>query len=55
VVSFTPEPVYPWVKRPWYPVDRRLGGTQSQSGHSGEEKKSLLLPGTEFHLPHSSE
>jgi hypothetical protein len=33
----------PWLlylqgKCPWYPLDRRLGGSQSQSGHGGEEK-----------------
>jgi hypothetical protein len=31
----------------WYTVDRRLGEPQSQSGHSGEEKNSQLLPGLE--------
>jgi hypothetical protein len=25
-------------KSPWYPLDRRLGGPQSQSGRGGEEK-----------------
>jgi len=34
-------------KRPWYPLDRRLGGPQIQSGHGGEEKNSHLLPGLE--------
>jgi len=32
-------------KSPQYQMDRRLGGTQRQSGHSGKEKKSL--PGIE--------
>jgi len=27
-------------KEPWYPLDRRLGGPQSQSGHGGKEKNS---------------
>jgi hypothetical protein len=27
----------------WYPLDRRLGGPQSQSGRNGEEKKNLAL------------
>jgi hypothetical protein len=28
---------YPQGKRPWYPLDRRSGGPQSQSeGHGGE-------------------
>jgi len=33
VVSFTTRPLYPQ-----YPLDRRLGGPQSQSGRGGEEK-----------------
>jgi hypothetical protein len=38
----------PWLlytqrKSPWYPLDRRLGGPQSCSGHSGEEKNSQTL------------
>jgi hypothetical protein len=32
---------------PWYPLARRLGGPQSQSGRGGEEKNSQLLPGLE--------
>jgi hypothetical protein len=34
----------PLGKNPWYPMDRRLGGSQSQFGCGGEEKKyhSLL-------------
>jgi hypothetical protein len=34
-------------KNPWYPLDRGLGGPQSQSGRGGEEKNSQLLPGLE--------
>jgi len=30
----------PQGKSPWYPLNRRLGGTQSRSGHGGEEKNS---------------
>jgi hypothetical protein len=33
VVSFTPRPLYPQGKRPWYTLDRRLGGPQSRLGH----------------------
>jgi hypothetical protein len=33
-------------KKPWYPLDRRLGGPQSLSGHAGE-KISKPLPGLE--------
>jgi len=32
VGSFTPRPLYPEVKSPWYPSDMRLSGPQSQSG-----------------------
>jgi hypothetical protein len=34
-------PLYPGGKSHRYPLDRRLGGPQSQSGHGGEEKKSF--------------
>jgi hypothetical protein len=33
-----PQPLYPQGKSPWYPLDGRLGGPQSRSGHGGEEK-----------------
>jgi hypothetical protein len=46
MVSFTPRPLYPQGRIPWYPLDRRLGGTQSRSGH-GEGKNSQPLPGLE--------
>jgi hypothetical protein len=46
VVSFTSLPLYPRGYRPRYPLDRRLGGPQSQSGLCGEEK-NLTLPGIE--------
>jgi len=29
--------LYPQGKSPWYPLDRRLGGPQSLSGHGGED------------------
>jgi hypothetical protein len=38
VVSFTPLPLYPQGKGLRYPLDRRLGGPQNQSGRRGEEK-----------------
>jgi hypothetical protein len=47
VVSFTPRPLYPQGKSPWYPLDRGLGGPQSSSGRGGEEKNSHPLPGFE--------
>jgi hypothetical protein len=47
VVSFTPRLLYPHGKSPWYPLDRRLGGSQSRSGRGGEEKNSQPPPGIE--------
>jgi hypothetical protein len=47
VVSFTLRPLYPHGKSPWYPLDRRLGGSQSRSGRSGKEGNSKPLPGLE--------
>jgi hypothetical protein len=38
VVNFTPRPLYPRGKSPRYPLDRRLGGPQSQSERFGEVK-----------------
>jgi hypothetical protein len=32
------------VKSPWYPLDRRMGGSQSRSGRGGEEKNSHPPP-----------
>jgi hypothetical protein len=43
VVSFTPRPLYPQGKSPWYTLDRRLGGLHSRSGVGGEEKNSQLM------------
>jgi hypothetical protein len=40
MVSFTPRPLYRQGKNPWYPLDRRLGGSQSFSGRGGEENSS---------------
>jgi hypothetical protein len=45
VVRFTPPVALHPRKSPWYPLDRRLGGPQSQSGRGGEEKNSQPLPG----------
>jgi len=30
-------------KEPWYPLNRKLGGPQSQSGHFGEDKDLLKI------------
>jgi hypothetical protein len=34
-------------KEPQYPLDRRLGGLQSRSGHGDEEKNSQIPLGIE--------
>jgi hypothetical protein len=47
VVSFTSRPLYPQGKRPWYQLDRRVGGPQNWSGPGGEEKNSQSLLGLE--------
>jgi hypothetical protein len=51
VASFTPRPLYSQRKSPWYPLNSRLGGPQSSSGHSGEEKNSQPPPGIEPYYP----
>jgi hypothetical protein len=51
VVSFTPLPLYSQGEDPWYPLDRRLGGPQSRSGHGGEEKNSHTPPVLEIIHP----
>jgi hypothetical protein len=42
-----PDRFTPQGKRPWYPLDRRLGGPQSCSGRGREEKNSQPPPGVE--------
>jgi hypothetical protein len=42
-----PRLLQPQGKSPWYPLDRRLGGPQSQSVCCGEEKNSQPTPGLE--------
>jgi len=37
VVNLTSQPLYPSGKSPQHPLNRRLGGLQSQSGHFSEE------------------
>jgi len=39
-------------KRPWYTLDKRLGGPQSRSGCDGEEKNSQTLARLQ---PHATE
>jgi hypothetical protein len=50
VVSFTALPLYPNRKSPWHPLDRRLGGSQSQSGHREEKNSQLYLLSLKFEL-----
>jgi hypothetical protein len=38
-------------KSPWYPLDRRLGGSQSRSGRGGEEKNYHPPPEEEPYNP----
>jgi hypothetical protein len=38
MVSFTRQPLYPRGKSTRYPLDRKLGGPQSQSERRGKEK-----------------
>jgi hypothetical protein len=53
VVTFTPRPLYPQGKSPWYPSDGRLGGPQSRSGRGGEEKNFQPLQRLEPRIIHS--
>jgi hypothetical protein len=45
VVSFTSRPLYLWGKSPWYSLDGRLGGPQTQCQRCEVEKNLLPLPG----------
>jgi len=47
VVSFTPLPFYRQAESPQYPLDRRLDGLRSRSGHGGEERNTQPLSGLE--------
>jgi hypothetical protein len=49
-VSFTPLPLCPQENSPPHPLYRRLGGSQSRSGHYGEENNLLPLQGIEPRL-----
>jgi hypothetical protein len=42
-----PQALYSQGNSLWYPLDKRVGGPQSQSGRGGEEKNSQPLPGLE--------
>jgi hypothetical protein len=53
VVTITSRPLNPQGKSPRYPLDRRLGGSQSRSGRGVEEKKSHHCSCLEY-VPRSS-
>jgi len=38
----------PYPKEPWYPLDRSLGGPQSQPGHGGRKKELQFLLGIQL-------
>jgi hypothetical protein len=52
--SFMLWPLYPQGKCPYYLLDRRLGGHQSWSGHSGKQKMSLPCPCQELSPSHQA-
>jgi len=43
---------YPQGKSPWYLLDRRMGGPQSQPGRGGEKKNFQPPPGPEPPIVH---
>jgi hypothetical protein len=45
--------LYPQGRSPWYPLDRRLGGLQSQSGHNEGKIPSLHWDSCSNHPAHS--
>jgi hypothetical protein len=47
VISFTPRPRFTPGKGLPVPLDRRLGGPRSTSGHGGYRKNPMPLPGIE--------
>jgi hypothetical protein len=56
VVSYTPWPFYPQVKRDWYPLERKLGEPANQFGLIGDVT-NLFQPAEEpqfFKRPHCS-
>jgi len=52
LVTLTPRQLYPRGKSPWYPLNRRLSGPQSQSGRFGGKKNILFLPEFETRIVH---
>jgi len=52
VVSFMSQPLYPHDKSIWYPIYRRMGGPQGQSGCSVQEKRAHHCPCWELNPSH---
>ena len=46
-VRFTSHPLHPWGMSPWYPLKRRLAGTENRTGQGGEKKRFLPSLGIE--------
>jgi hypothetical protein len=51
MVSFMPHMLYLWERSPWYPLARRLGEPQSQSGCHGYRENSLASTKSQTQLP----
>jgi hypothetical protein len=50
MVSLTFWSLYSWGKSCWYLLNGRVGWSKSQSGHFGEQKNFMLLPGIAPHF-----
>jgi len=52
VVNFMTQSLYPRGKRPWYPLEWKLGGSQGWSVCGSKEKKNFIaLAGNQTHYP----
>jgi len=54
MIGFMPWPLYFQGRSPWYPLNRRLGGPQSHSGHDIKKGNSQPLPGIKLFSSESS-
>jgi hypothetical protein len=43
VVSLALQPLHPWGRSTWYPLDMRLSGPQSESGHCWRRQKNVFF------------
>jgi hypothetical protein len=41
-------PPYPQGRSPWYSLDRRQDGSQSQTGHSEDIPRNIFIPGNKI-------